>query len=232
MINVFKLKKSMKISQQKIYNTELKYTKLPTQPSKYSLKTSFCDTVSFGAIPVYNLKIKKLLPNGETESIPVKCSCLEEDSLEDKKTMKSVASWGLNSLGEKMAYVFFNPPQNRKGFFFTLEDKEATNGNKLYSCTKVADVKIGRHTMYVVDAIQASPAIAETKEYKGAGEVLLYAVVKKAKENGINSVMLYSKVDSFYAHIGFKSNGIEDIYSLTNDNYDAFLRRVEKKYGF
>lgn len=89
-----------------------------------------------------------------------------------------------------------------------------------------------------INYLQSAPEIANNRnsDIEGAGELLMYSVVKYAKESKCKKITLVSSCNGFYRNIGLKATQVINDkaarFELEEKDYDEFLARVEKKYGF
>ena len=91
-----------------------------------------------------------------------------------------------------------------------------------------------------INFLQSAPEIADNKRssIRGAGALALYAVVDYAKRHNHSKVCLFSSNNSFYENMGFENSGKKGSYlsncdfHLDKRDYDWFLDKIRKKYGF
>lgn len=200
-----------------------------SKPNSYNLP--------FKANPLYNINLRKLMPNGEYELTPALFCQLIKRSKTDKKCILNLKK------------IWEDTTEYGGGIFKDfLEDKSSKAS---YFCTELIDPKIGldkritcivkttnpknpeNKDSFFVKFMQSSPEIANIKDppIKGSGELCLCELVKIAKENGFKEIKLSSTMDSFYEKMGFeKYENIVPPYRLDFLKFDSFIERI-KKYG-
>lgn len=194
---------------------------------------SFYYPVSFGAKTLDdNLTLFELDKLGRINKKPVKVSVLTRENELDSKKMKKLASeWSGTDLGAYIAETYL---EKKYKFIntFVLEENNSNGRNKILSAATVVYSDDVPPSICNVEYLQSSPEILEKKNIKGAGEVLLYSIVKEAQKNKIKSVILYPYEDvfSFYEHIGFHNAQYKGSMGLNADEYGEFLKRIEGKY--
>ena len=115
-----------------------------------------------------------------------------------------------------------------------------------------AAIKNSKDELFL-DYIQSANEMKEAEKLKGAGELLLYSLVKMAKEKGQKIFSLISCVDDWYEKLGWKmpdnsgdwikyfdSKNLPSFFPdlsmqskkmvLEANQFDKFLKQVELKY--
>lgn len=84
--------------------------------------------------------------------------------------------------------------------------------------------------------LQSINSTQGNKKVGGAGELLIYGLVKLAKKYHFDIFNLISTNNGFYQKIGLKNDlekyGDSSFFVLNRCDYDSFLSKVEKKYNF
>lgn len=214
--------------------------KLSLDSVAFSYKTGRAKKVSFGSIPLFKIKLKKLMPNGKYDFIPASFIQLFEKDPQDKELILELQKqWaGKTKYGDDIISDFLKHDTEREAFFATEIIDPETSSQKitcLMKATNPKNSKISR--LFKIFFIQASPDIVGSKpqEIKGSGAMGVYALVKIAKVNGFKRIKVNSTNDKFYKEIGLKKVGAitkkSSYFELERKAFKPFLRKVEGKYS-
>lgn len=208
-----------------------KTAKEANQVSSFSYSPAFYYPVSFGAKTLYRgLNLIGNDENGNKSKIPAKVSLLTPKNRSDSNKMARLSEdWSDTKLGPEIVEAYVSDGSDYLKTFVMEEDKYPV-GNRILSAATV----LHENNMYTLEYLQAAPEIVENHDIKGAGELLLYAVVKDAQKNKADSLVLYpyDSVFSYYKHIGLHPMEYAGSYGLKSNEFNKFLKRVEKRYSF
>ena len=191
---------------------------------------------SFKSTPLYNVKVKKKDGSGYKERDAVFSKLDPFDSEDFETVQKLKEEWGLDTFVVGIAHNF-KPVHYKqiKEYFYAIELK----GDEPLSerIVSICEISSGPFSKCHMPFIQSKPVKDEEKDIKGGGEVLIYGVIKEFKnEEECKKIELNSitRAIGFYRHIGFKHKDFNDLYcmELPKDDFEAYITRVEKKYGF
>ena len=192
---------------------------------------AFYYPVSFGAKTLYRgLTLIKKDEDQNTSKIPAKVSLLTSGNRADYNKMARLSEdWSDTKLGPEIAEAYMYDENDNLRTFVMEEDKYPV-GNRILSAATVLQA----NNIYTLEYLQAAPEIVENHDIKGAGELLLYAVVKDAQKNKADSLVLYpyDSLFSYYKHIGLHPMEYAGSYGLKSNEFNKFLKRVEKRYSF
>ncbi len=136
------------------------------------------------------------------------------------------------------------PEKPIKQQYFGLEDKyshtlaiaQVQSSDKIL---RLGDMFFPNATKIVY--IQTKPSeifTSDKRQYEGLGEVLVSRIVKRAKEEGRDSVILYSTNHNFWNNSGFfkipeqaKKHRV-DVMQLKSEDFDNYIKFVENKTNF
>ncbi len=173
---------------------------------------------------------------------PIQAQIFQLDfSKHDANLLLEIArGWrGLNYI-LPIAESYCDMPKMNKFFAVAVGENNELKAQDIKSVAEIEiSLKRGEKICTVL-YVQAAPEIADNPErkIKGAGELAIYSAVKYAKDNDCKEVLVYSANDAFYDSIGFEIDAKRSNksrlrwYLLNQQDYDWFLKRVEKKYGF
>ena len=192
--------------------------------------------VSFTSRHIMDVNLKR-----RTTKNPIKAQVRELDfSSQDDRLIFSLSSmWAKTLYMESILKNYFKGGNNR--FYVVAEgQKDDIKASDVKSILFFKDVSKGGKKQCSLEFLQAAPEIADNEKssIRGSGELALYAAVHHAKEAGCKKVTLTSTNDDFYDNVGFEMGVKKDYkkagwpYYLDEKDYDWFLEKVEKKYGF
>ena len=206
--------------------------------SGYIQKDSFekSKELNFCAKDLYNVNLmrrstKKLLKSRVVQ--------LEHTSCDELLMLNLLSFWRDTRYCEPMIKDYFSRICDNF-YIVVLGDKKEIKACDVKSFLQMHDQFVKGQKQCELVYVQAAPEIANNPKssIKGAGEIALYSVVKYAKDHGCKKVTLLSANNGFYEKIGFEM-GAKTYYKSSNrdfyleeKDYDQFLKRVEKKYGF
>lgn len=194
---------------------------------------------SFGAIKLYNVGLKQLTGKGKHVLVPAVFSKLLS---EDVPMMKNIyPKWGTTKYGKEIINSYLDkhnardnfayfPPTNSE-FYAIMQEGISSKNDKIRALAKIYNFR----SFFEVQYIQSESKVGKGNTIKGAGEVLMYGIVKKAKELQKKVVFLISTADEWYQKMGFKKVGYDPCsssFELDASKYDEFLKKIEKKYNF
>ncbi len=212
-------------------NTKNIAKKEANEASAFSYSPAFYYPVSFGAKTLYRgLSLIEKDESGASSKIPAKVSLLTPKNRSDYNKMARLSEdWSDTKLGPEIAEAYMYDENDNLKTFVMEEDKYPA-GNRIVSAATVLQA----NNSYILEYLQAAPEIVENHDIKGAGELLLYAVVKDAQKNNIDSLVLYpyDSLFSYYKHIGLHPMECTGSYGLKSSEFNKFLKRVEKRYSF
>lgn len=192
--------------------------------------------VSFTSRHIMDVNLKR-----RTTKNPIQAQVRELDfSSQDDRLMFSLSSmWARTLYMESVLKNYFKGGANR--FYIVAEgQKDDIKASDVKSILFFKDVVKDGKKQCRLEFLQAAPEIADNEKssIRGSGELALYAAVHHAKETGCRQVTLTSTNDEFYDKVGFEMGVKKDYkkagwpYYLDEKDYDWFLEKVEKKYGF
>ncbi len=193
------------------------------------------NTLSFTSTPIYDVKLKKLQPNGGCGEIDAQFSKLEHDDEDDKAIVQNLyKDWYSTDFGFSICASFLRPNIiGGDADFYVIEGIDKNGQRKIYSASEV-NQKEGE-----ICFIQAEPANREER-IKGSGEVMLWGIGKTMKSDGENCFSLLSttEAEGFYRHSGLtydeEASFPEDdckVFCLKNKDKEEYLKRIEEKYN-
>lgn len=135
---------------------------------------------------------------------------------------------------------FYHKKGKKQFYVIAMGNNSEIKAKDVKSILQIEDTTIKNKKVCKVDFVQAAPEIADNEKssVRGAGEVALYVAVRHAKEEGCKQVVLTSTNNDFYEKIGFEMGAKKDLFSsicpyyLDEKDFDWFLEKTEKKYGF
>ena len=192
--------------------------------------------VSFTSKHIMDVNLKR-----RTTKKPIEAQIRELDfSSQDDRLMFSLGSmWARTLYMESILKNYYKGGNNR--FYVVAEgQQDDIKAKDVKSILHFKDVVKGGKKQCSLEFLQAAPEIADNEKssIKGSGELALYAAVRHAKEAGCKQVTLTSTNDDFYENVGFEMGVKKDYkkagtpYYLNEKDYDWFLEKTEKKYGF
>lgn len=199
--------------------------------------------INFGATPLFDIKLKKRI-NDVYQPVDARVSELNPHDDGDQKIMDELCQkWNVEANPFSiMGIIQYNfqklkestgTPEACKYYVTEIANKdEKTTVPNITSVIEMSNPEFFSD-MILINSLQTNPQIVD--EYipsiKGAGELAIYAAVRLAKMFASRSVQLDSCANGFYKEIGMKEIN-DDVFSLGNEDYDSFLKRVENKYSF
>lgn len=202
--------------------------------------------ISFSSNPLYNIHLKKLMPNGKYDFITASFSQLvKKDEKDEECILKLKKAWAENTkYGAYISNDFLKDNSSKESYFVTeIMDSKMEPYEKVTCIMETTNPgKSKSRGFFNVNFMQASPEIANIKKpkFKGSGELSLYCIAQMAKKFGYEKIRVVSFNDNFYKKMGFKRKlgykriGKYDIkvlfYELPSSNFDSFIKRVSKKY--
>ncbi len=203
--------------------------------------------VSFGANPLYDINLKKLVDKDTYKIVPAKFTQLIVDEEKDVDTLVELASdWankGENDLTQLILRDFLKKKEGKSYFVTEHSDKTKDLWDRT-TCLMQTTNPYSRNKEYLeINLLQSSPELINNSAAitKGSGELSLFGAVKLADENDFKKVRLKSCNDSFYEKMGFIRVGEDEmmsiypnsggIYELPQEKYDSFLSKISQKYN-
>ena len=194
------------------------------------------NSISFTSKYIMDVNLKR-----RSTKNPIKAQVRELDfSKEDDRLI-----FNLGTMWSKALYIdsiiknYFKGGKN-KFYIVTTGNNEDVKAKDVKSILYFKDTTKNGKKECSLEFIQAAPEIADNEKssIKGSGEVIVYALVKHAKETGCERINLTSTNNEFYENLGFEMGVKKDFtkagtpFYLDKKDYDWFLSKVEKKYGF
>lgn len=202
--------------------------------------------VSFGANPLYDINLKKIVGEDLIEQIPAKFSQLVLKNEDDTWAMINIEDiWSKIAKTDYTGMITKNFIDAKKPerAYYVVESGDTSKElfDRLTCIMETTNPKTVLNKDYFeVHFLQSHPDIVNKAPgaLKGSGELSLYGAVRVAKENGFKKVQLFSSNDGFYDKMGFvKTESISDeagssggMYELSSDMFDSFLKKIEEKY--
>ena len=208
----------------KIFPNEIKYQKQQPKSQK---------TLQFCARDLYNINLIK-----KTTKKPAEAKIVEFDHSErDKNLIYSLDSiWQDTTYMPCISYNYFQKLKNNSFIAVSEKNSENLKAKDIKSILQYEDSIIDGKKQCEIIYIQAAPEIANNKKapVKGAGELIVWAAVKHAKQTGCEEVFLTSTNNGFYENIGFENCKRQYVFGnefcLKSKDFDWFLKKTEKKY--
>lgn len=189
--------------------------------------------ISFKSTPLYDVKVKKKGLFGY-HNVDATISLYNPDDVNDIKAMeKSVRNFGRISYAQQILDEFREYECDASRFYvLELKNKKPIEKRVLSLCECFFAQE--PRTCYI-DLLQSiTKSTREDREkYKGAGEVIIYGVIKEAKKEGMKNIELTSRSSArpFYRHIGFFPIKNTLDFILPNNAYEKYINRIDEKYG-
>ncbi len=215
--------------------------------------------VYFGSLPILRANMLKVTPDCFIKNIPVEVSKLLPEDLD--KINSILPKWSndtefgadiLINFITRAKYVLANKERINRPWdmdFYMVERLDEVAENE--KVRALAAVKNSKKELFL-DYIQSANEMSDSEKLRGAGELLLYSLVKGAKEKGQKIFSLISCVDDWYERLGWKypdceigrkffdSSCLPSFFPdlsmqskkmvLESNQFDKFLKQVEMKY--
>lgn len=197
--------------------------------------------VSFSGQRLYKFNLKKISDSSVSENVPVWFTKITKEDIPLLSEILPI--WTkYTEYGKAIIKTFIDGQyvagKPQKGFrgdfedeFFMIEKCNETNPTNRVKA--VARIKSYSDELFI-NYLQSASKLPNVEKLKGAGELLIYGIVKRAKELNKDFVDLFSCADEWYAKLGFnvaEGNGYyigETI--LPKENYSKLMKYIESKY--
>jgi len=190
---------------------------------------------AFSAVRLYNVKLKKT-----ADEKPIKAFFAELKPDEDAKLLKEISElWTSDSIVEREFTNYFLQPGSDKRYAVILNNPSRTQAESTVSLVSASRLNVLDPSRKVME-INLLQSVKE-RGIKGAGELAVYGIVRKARDEGYEKVVLGSVENAFYDKIKFSRMPEADLdfqqigntpYEVKGKRLEKFLSRVEIKYSF
>ncbi len=194
---------------------------------------------SFGSMKLYQVGIKQMTGQDKYLLVPAVFSKLLSEDIPIMK--KLYPKWGTTKYGKEIINSYMDKHIVRDSYysfiptnvaFYAVEQEGVTSKNNIIrALAKVLNFR----NFVEVQYIQSESKVGSGNTIKGAGDVMMYGIVKHAKEMKKNVVFLVSTADDWYQKLGFKKVNCglnSSCFELDVSKYDDFMKKIEEKYNF
>lgn len=209
------------------------------------INNSRCN-VNFGSKPLYRVKLKGGVVANFAEVFP-------QNPYDNEAVTKLLSTWVSSDPKNDYIKIFretwSNLQNGHRHYVIELVEKGKSLSDRIvaFACTSNPKSNFKSHNFWEVEDknkksdfglyyLETINAIKSDRKVGGAGELLVYGLVKLAQKYDFDMFSLTSTNDGFYEKIGFKTDfekyGNAGAFFLDAKDYNPFLSRVEKKYGF
>lgn len=204
------------------------------------MKIDSSHNVNFGCKNFFHATLRQAGTFKKTPAVDVFIS--ELDFSDAERIEKTALFWNQTQFGFQIIKEFLHDCIHKSCYFgnltryFTIEDINAPTMRRVRG---LALAEVEGPSMSVA-LLQSERQIEGINHLSGVASCLMYGITKVAKEKSMDSVWLVAtkSAEPFYEKIGFRRSpvdGIEsvksNIYTLEKENYEKFLKSMEKKYS-
>lgn len=210
--------------------------------SRQNISCSPKSSLSFASKPIYRLNVRRINPDGSYRHVPAIFSQLDVNTPEDKKAILNMSKqWKHSRLFNVITYDFMNQNSalglNNKFYAVEFDNKKLPLKSRILSIAQVNLDLIGPENYYELEYIVSASDVFKNspkKLVKGAGELLIYRILKHAKDNNKRGIALYSTfdVEGFYLKLGMNYDNHPELMTFPSGEDNWFLTRMENKYKF
>ena len=192
------------------------------------MKISPLNSISFTSTPLYNVKLRKPMPNGSYKESPATFSKLENNDYGDMETISHIcATWHNAPFGVAAGFDFLTSDETDnpdKYNYYVVEGREKTGRRKIYSIAEFDKED------KIIELFQSNPS-NRRNNIKGAGEVMLWGIAKHNKaRDSYETFTLSSSNEAMGFYKKMRLDNSYHSFRLLTDKTDDFLRRIERKY--
>ncbi len=212
------------------------------------------NSVAFKSKKIYDLEILKLGKNGQYELVPASFTRLLNSSVEDCKALDSIKkSWkGADFITELVEK--FNFTKNPYAHYAVeIKDDKLPLHKKIVALACTSSSEVSNNSQLKLYLLQGKPASKygqDKRQFKGAGELMMYGLTRIAKASNVEKLCLDSTNDAFYdaLHMRKKITNVnraadylspeeaKRVSSITSERYflpedfQSFIKQISDKY--
>ncbi len=196
--------------------------------------------VSFSGQRLFQFNMKKKIRGSFTENVPVWFTKLTQEDVplltEILPLWQKYTDYGNSIIKSFLAEV--SPKRKKQKSFWGCFEQEFYMIEKCNESNSKSRVKAlarlkNYEDEYFISYLQSASKIPTGEKLKGAGELLLYGIIKRADDLNKEFVDLISLADDWYSKLGFKMVGDGNCLGdalLLKENYHKLMKYVESKY--
>lgn len=195
--------------------------------------------LSFSGKPLYNVKVNKLMSDGNYKLVDARFTQLSADSFEDTEALSElVVKWKDKEYISQIVDDFMARASDTF-CIETVEDLPLVKRIKAVM-SRVNLKDYGEGNDMLATHITADPDIAYRgsdvqRPFKGVGEVSMYGTARLTDEKELDRLLIYSTNDKFFDNIGITKEVYEDHDTyrvLPKKDMAGFLKNIEEKFNF